>query len=77
MHTPFRKSALDKISSPEQLDQLMQFVNPRSWIILIAVLLMIVMGLVWGFVGVIRDSIDGRGILVQWPAPQKLYQVLS
>jgi len=65
MHTPFRKSALDKISSPEQLDQLMQFVNPRSWIILIAVLLMIVTGLVWGFVGVIRDSIDGRGILVQ------------
>ena len=65
MKPPFRKSAMDKMSSPEQLDQLIQITNPRSWIILVSVSLIIVTGLIWGFVGVIRDTVDGRGILIQ------------
>ena len=65
MKPPFRKSAMDKMSSPEQLDQLIQITNPRSWIILVSVSLIIVTGLIWGFVGVIRDTVDSRGILIQ------------
>ena len=65
MKPPFRKSAMDKMSSPEQLDQLIQITNPRGWIILVSVSLIIVTGLIWGFVGVIRDTVDSRGILIQ------------
>ncbi|MEY4095680.1 MAG: hypothetical protein RLZZ53_2879, partial [Acidobacteriota bacterium] len=35
----FRKVALDRLASPEQLDLLMEVTSPRSWIALVAVAL--------------------------------------
>ena len=40
MISPFRKSAMEKMASPEQLDEMMQVTNPKEWIVLAAFLLL-------------------------------------
>jgi HlyD family secretion protein len=61
----FRKVSLDRLASPEQLDQLMQVTTPKGWVALLALGGLLVTGLVWGFIGSIPDGVSGPGILVQ------------
>jgi HlyD family secretion protein len=60
----FRKKSLERLSSPEQLDQLMQVVNPRSWIPLATLGSLVFIALLWSFFGRIPITVEGRGILV-------------
>lgn len=60
----FRKAALDRLSSPEQLDRLMQVTDPRGWLALAGLCAIIVFGAVWSLVGTIPTTITGRGILM-------------
>lgn len=64
-HRIFRKSALDKLSSPEQLDQLMQVTTPKSWIALLACGALVLTALLWGVFGTIPTKVYGRGILIK------------
>ncbi|MBI5440289.1 MAG: hypothetical protein HY900_03655 [Deltaproteobacteria bacterium] len=61
----FRKAALAKLSSPEQLDSLMRVTTPKGWIALIAVLVLIVGGITWGALGRTAERISGAGILLR------------
>jgi HlyD family secretion protein len=61
----FRKAALDRLSSPEQLDQLMQVTTPKSWMALAAFGALLLTALVWGIFGHIADQVHGRGILLR------------
>lgn len=61
----FRQSSLDKLSSPEQLDQLMQITTPKGWVALLATGLLIGCVVVWGFLGSIPAKVSGQGILVK------------
>ena len=47
----FRKAALSKLASPEQLDSLMQVTTGKAWMALAAVLVVITSGLAWGILG--------------------------
>lgn len=47
----FRKKSLDRISSPEQLNDYIRVANPAVWLILGAVLVLLVGALVWGVFG--------------------------
>ncbi len=60
----FRKEALERLSSPERLDQLMQIVTPRSWLPLAALGGLLACGLVWSFLGRIPVTTTGRGVIV-------------
>jgi HlyD family secretion protein len=60
----FRKAALDRLSSPEQLDRLMQVTDPRGWLALAGLCAIILFGAVWSVVGTIPTTIRGRGILL-------------
>ena len=60
----FRKAALDKLSSPEQLDQLMQVTTPKSWLALGACCALVLTTLLWSVVGSI-PKVEGRGILIR------------
>ena len=60
----FRQSALDRLSSPEQLDRLMRVTDPRGWIALAATGLVIVAVLVWSILGTVPTTIEGQGILL-------------
>jgi hypothetical protein len=49
----FRQAALEKLSSPEELDQLMQVTTPRGWFALAALIGLVIVAVVIGVVGVI------------------------
>ena len=61
----FRKVALERLSSPEQLDQLMQVTSPRGWLALGAVGALLAAALLWGIFGSIPTTADGGGILIR------------
>jgi HlyD family secretion protein len=61
----FRKAALAKLSSPEQLDSLMQVTTPKGWIALIGLIVLILAGLVWGIFGRTAERVSGAGILIK------------
>ena len=61
----FRKAALDKLSSPEQLDQLMQVTTPKSWVALAACCMLVVATVLWGIFGSIPTRVEAKGILLR------------
>lgn len=60
----FRKVALERLSSPEQLDQLMRIITPRAWLALLPLLGLIGMALAWGWFGSIPTKVSGKCILI-------------
>lgn len=70
----FRKEALERLSSPEQLDQMMQVVSPQAWIPLGAAGLMLGVALLWTIFGRIPVTVSGQGVLI---APRGVTQVQS
>lgn len=61
----FRQVALERLSSPEQLDQLMQITTPRGWVALAALLVLLAVALLWGVFGSIPTEAAGQGILLR------------
>lgn len=61
----FRKVALERLSSPEQLDQLVQVTSPRGWLALAALGTLLLLALVWGVFGTIPTEAMGEGILLR------------
>ncbi len=61
----FRKAALAKLASPEQLDSLMQVTTPKGWLALTACVVLIVAALVWGLLGRTAEQVNGAGILLK------------
>lgn len=59
----YRKSSLERISSPEQLDKALSVSSPMSWIALAAVTLIIVVTVVWSIVGSIPETITTKGMV--------------
>ncbi|MGJ5676694.1 MAG: NHLP bacteriocin system secretion protein [Nostochopsis sp.] len=62
--TIFRKESLERLSSPERLDQLMQVVSPRSWLPLVALGSIVGVAVIWSIYGRIPITVEGRGVLI-------------
>lgn len=60
----FRKVALERLASPEQLDRLMQITTPRGWLALLVLGFAIVALVIWSILGQIPTTIDAQGILL-------------
>ncbi|WP_035268531.1 NHLP bacteriocin system secretion protein [Desulfitibacter alkalitolerans] len=60
----FREVSLKKLSSPEQLDQLIKVTSPKAWFALIALSCILLSAIAWGFLGSIPVKIGGQGILL-------------
>ncbi|GAB4374044.1 MAG: hypothetical protein Kow00121_17940 [Elainellaceae cyanobacterium] len=60
----FRQESLERLSSPEQLDQLMQIVTPKSWLPLATLGCLVLLGLIWSIVGRIPITATAQGVLV-------------
>jgi HlyD family secretion protein len=69
----FRKSALDKLSSPERLDVLMQVTSPKGWAALTMMGIILSGTVVWGFVGNIPSLAQGNGILIPQGGLRQLF----
>ncbi len=61
----FRKVALERLSSPEQLDQLLQVTDPKGWLALGAMGMLLLTSLAWGVFGSIPTQAHGEGILLR------------
>src|SRR5947209_1829473 len=61
----FRKTALERLASPEQLDQLLQVTSPRGWLALTGLGLLVAAALVWSFFGTVTTTVEGQGILIR------------
>lgn len=56
--TIFRQKSIDRISSPEQLHDYIKVSSPSSWVILIAIIVLLIGVLVWGIFGSITVNTD-------------------
>ena len=70
----FRKSALEKLSSPEQLDLMMTVTSPRGWIAVWAIGGLLIFTLFWSIFGEIPDKVAGSGIMIRGGA---VYDVVA
>lgn len=61
----FRKVSLDRLSSPEQLDMLMQVTSPKGWVALLAICGLLFMAAFWGVFGSIPTRVSGTCILIR------------
>jgi hypothetical protein len=61
----FRKQALERLESPEQLDRLIRITNPRGWLALIGLALLIGIATVWAVFGRVTQSESAQGILIR------------
>ena len=69
----YRKSALEKISSPEQLDKALTVTSPLSWIALAAVTVIIVVTIIWSIIGTIPTTVSAMGIVSSPVSTNALY----
>lgn len=60
----YRKSAVERLSSPEQLDRLVVVTDPMGWLVLTTLIVFLVFSLGWGLFGSIPNNVTGQGILV-------------
>ena len=70
----FRKVALDKLSSPEQLDQTMRVAGPLYWTSLLAILVALTAAGVWSLTGSIPTKSIGEGTIIR---PGGVYNISS
>lgn len=59
----YRKSALERMSNPEQLDKVLKVTSPMSWIALMGITLIIVVTIVWSILGTIPETITVKGVV--------------
>ena len=61
----FRTRSLEKMSSPDRLDELLRVVRPHAWIPLVSVGGGIALVLVWSLFGRVPVTANGTGVLVR------------
>jgi hypothetical protein len=72
MSTPiFRKTSLERLSSPEQLDELMHVTGPRNWLVMAGLGALLAAVVLWGVFGTIPTTATGEGVLVSAEAGQE------
>jgi len=59
-----RKSALEKLSTPEKLDQLIQVTSPRAWIALLVVFVALGTGIGWAVFGRVSTKLNVTGVVL-------------
>lgn len=58
----FRKTSIDRVNSPEQLNQYIRVARPGVWITLSAVILLLAGVVVWGVLGTIETTVHAYAL---------------
>lgn len=69
----FRKSSLEKLSSPEQLDRMIVITSPTLWLSLVGAAGIIIVALLWAIFGRLPVEVDACGIYVNRAGVQTVY----
>jgi HlyD family secretion protein len=60
----FRQAALDRLSSPDQLDRLITLTSPLGWAAAAALCVLLAAIVAWGILGSVPTHVSGAGILL-------------
>ena len=55
----YRKKVMDRLSSPEQLNDYLHITRPAVWVVIAAILLLIIGGIIWSSVTYINSVVNG------------------
>ena len=61
----FREVSLERLSSPDQLDQLMRVTSLREWIAATALILAIALAIAWSILGSIPTQVQGQAVFLR------------
>ena len=64
----FRKKAMNRISSPEDLTSYLRVTSPGMWIILAAVIALLAGLFTWSAVGILETTVDATAIVQNYTA---------
>ncbi|MEM7756780.1 MAG: NHLP bacteriocin system secretion protein [Cyanobacteria bacterium P01_A01_bin.40] len=70
----FREESLERLSSPERLDQLMQIVGRRDWLPLSTLGALVVAAIIWSIFGKIPVNVTSKGLLI---LPRRVVNIQS
>jgi hypothetical protein len=70
----FRQSTVDRLSTPEDLDELMHITGPRYWLVLVALGGLLITAIIWSIVTTIPTTVAAAGAL--GAAPGRLQAVV-
>lgn len=59
----FRKSSIERLSSPEQLDKAIVVTSPMSWTVLIGIALIIICFVMWAVCGTMPTTLKAKGVI--------------
>lgn len=59
-----KKAALEKLSTPEKLDQLIKVTSPKGWIALLTIAIALGTGIAWSFFGNVKTKLNVVGVLL-------------
>jgi len=64
MSKVFRKTALDKLQSPDRLNEMVTIISSHSWLVLVGASIIIGFFVTWSIAGKLPTQITGNGILL-------------
>lgn len=70
----FREESLERLSSPERLDQLMKIVGRRDWLPLSTLGVLVVATIIWSVFGKIPVNVTSKGLLI---LPRRIVNIQS
>ena len=60
----YRKAALERLATADQLDKVMKITSPLSWLALFGITLIIISVVIWSFVGSLPSTVTANGMIV-------------
>ena len=73
MSNIFRKAALERLASPEQLDKMIKITSPMVWLSTVAIVVVIAVTVIWAFVGRLPEKVDISGLYTSNAQVQSIY----
>lgn len=73
----FRKAALERLSSPDQLDSMLKVTTPMSWVGIGSAAALAAAVVVWSFVGSIPETVSAPGFFVDSYHTNTLYSTAA
>lgn len=61
----YRKAALERLSSPDQIDDVLRVSTSKEWVATLAIILVLATAGIWAVHGVLPAKASGRGVLVR------------
>jgi hypothetical protein len=76
----FRQSSIDRVQSPEQLNDYIKVSNPSVWVVIIASIILVGSILIWSIFGTVElnktvTEVDENGQVVERVVSEKMHPI--